>query len=231
MSWTLGGLSYIKALWTKCVYDNMHSWVILSSYFYCCIFNRFQYVTTYISVTKRGNAFYSQNHRFRLQGISQEHIVQALCSSRVSYSRLPRTMSNWVSSISTDGELHNPSGQDLQKCILQLPPSIHPSSCHHSIHRIYRQLTLSPFLLPCQVSIPPSSPSPDLKTQDLPKVRQRWGVPIRAATSSAWPQMCGRAQHVHVSSPHRGPSTSYGCCVKSKCSLYASTVYMQKCYA
>lgn len=207
----------------------MHSWVILSSYFYCCIFNRFQYVTTYISVTKRGNAVYSQNHRFRLQGISQEHIVQALCSSRVSYSRLPRTMSNWVSCISTRWRAPQSLWARSAKKS-SAASSIHPSSCHCSIHRIYRQLTLSPYLLPCQVSIPPSSPSPALKTQDLPKVRQRWGVPIRAATSSARPQMCGRAQHVHASSPHRGPSTGCGCCVKSKCSLYASTVYMQKCY-
>lgn len=153
----------------------MHSWAILSSYLHCSIFNRFEYDTTYISIVKKDIAVYSQhqsqNHRFRLEGTFPEHLVQSLCSNKVSYSRLPRITSNWVLSISTDGELHNQSGQDSQR-IPQLPISRQPTVITRSIGSTGNWLW-HPFLVPRQVpTLHPHQISP-LKTQDPTKVRQR----------------------------------------------------------
>lgn len=159
----------------------MHSWAILSSYLHCSIFNRFEYDTTYTSIMKKDDAVYwqnhSQNHRFRLEGTFLEHLVQSFCSSRVSYSRLPRITSNWVLGISTDGELYNQSGQDSQR-ILQLPISRQPTAIARSIGSTGNWLW-HPFLLPRQF--------PTLHPHQIslwkPRIPPNWGrggrVPIR----------------------------------------------------
>ena len=160
----------------------------------------------------------SQNHRFRLKGASPEHPVQVPRSSRVSYSRSLRTMSNWVSSISTDGELHNLSGQDSQRWVFcsclhpasQLPPQ-HPQEP--------QAVDSTPSLMPCQVS----SPHPHQVLLWKPRTPSSWGRGV-----SGWHQWCratGVAEHsvsmslIPMEAPAPGMSAVWR----------ASVIYMQKC--
>ena len=137
-------------------------------------------------------------------------------------------MSNRVVSISTDGELHNPSGQDLQRLVFhsflhpasQLPPQ-HPQDPQAVDSAIpFCRHARSPPLIPTKSCS--ENPGPHQGEVEV------GGSPLGLAPM-VQSHRCGRAQHVHVPAPHGGSSTRYGCCVKSKYSLYANTVYMQKC--
>lgn len=54
-----------------------------------------------------------------LEGISWDHLVWSHCSSRACWSRLPRTMFNWVLSTSTDGDFTMCLG-NLFQCLATL---------------------------------------------------------------------------------------------------------------
>ena len=55
----------------------------------------------------------------RLEGISGDHHVQPSCSSRVTWIRLPRTMSRWILNISKSGH-STTSLRNLCQCLITL---------------------------------------------------------------------------------------------------------------
>lgn len=168
----------------------------------------------------------SQNYRFRLEGTSPEHLVQPHCSSRVSYSRVPRAMSNWVwGIISTDGDLHNPSGQYSQSIVFR--SFLHPASQPPPQHPQVPQAVDSAIPFCHHARFPPLIPTKSCSENPGPHQGETevGGSPLGLAPVVQG-HRCGRAQRVRVPAPHGGSNTRYGCCVKSKRSLYAEVLGM-----
>jgi len=102
------------------------------------IFVMDQFVKVLYFFSSRGKHSYrlqfcvSQNHRITecsgLEGISVGHLVQPLCRSKVTYSRLHRTLSRRVLNISREGESTTSLGRLLQCSIISSPTTL--GYCH-----------------------------------------------------------------------------------------------------